>query len=67
MVRLGFQPVKHKSENLVVTLAQRSPLICGVNFHVYGRFSTPFYPIFLGVGLPAFSATTVRFRGSTFL
>ena len=25
-----------------LSLSQRSPLICGVNFYVCGRFSTPF-------------------------
>ena len=40
---------------LPLTLSCIPLLICGVNFYVCGRFSTPFFlKSFFGVGLPAY-------------
>ena len=38
----------------ILSLSLLSPLICGVNFYVCGRFSTPLFKIIFRVGLPAY-------------
>ena len=45
-----------------LSLSQRSPLICGVNFYVCGCFSTLSFIIF-GVGLPAYLSNHNPFFG----
>ena len=52
--------------SLSLSLSLLSPLICGVNY-ICGHFSTQFYHIFFEYVSLHTLATTVRFRGSTFL
>ena len=51
----------------IITLTQRSPLICGVYLTSMAVFLLQFFYHFFGVGLPDTLATVVCYWGSTFL